>query len=466
MKKLCSLLLFFCISLYANEFNGKVEKLINQQLPSASVGIAIKDAKTGDVIFQRKSNHAFSPASNLKILTATAALKVLSPQWQYTTAVYSQKPRDKFGRIQGDVYIKFTGDPSFTSKNLAKLIHRLKKKSIKKIQGNVVIDATDFIKPDYALGWVWNDLAWYFAAPITADIIDQNKIIAKVTPSKNLGAPTQFTLLTGKPYVTVASNVRTVLEKEAATRCVLVPSFSENNKITLDGCWPDREYTNVKFALPNPDLYIAKKIKALLKKNNIKLNGKIITGKMPTHTILLAQHQSKPLKKLVKTMLKHSNNLYAESLLKTLGYHVEKMGNFSNGVIAVKQTLENNYDIDFNHSRIFDGSGNSSYDLLTPLLLVDVLLNDYQDSNIKKPLMNALPISGTDGTLHYRLSELKGKIHAKTGTMTGVVNLSGFATTKSGKTIIFSIMINNSTAPEAKALALQDAICRLMVDTL
>jgi len=101
--------------------SAKIDALIEQELPHATVGVLIKNAQTGDIIYSRNADKLLSPASSTKLFTAAAALYQLTPSFHFTTTL-SQKNQDYF--------IKFTGSPSLTEQNLIDLVLNLKKNNI------------------------------------------------------------------------------------------------------------------------------------------------------------------------------------------------------------------------------------------------------------------------------------------------------------------------------------------------
>jgi D-alanyl-D-alanine carboxypeptidase/D-alanyl-D-alanine-endopeptidase (penicillin-binding protein 4) len=205
---------------------------------------------------------------------------------------------------------------------------------------------------------------------------------------------------------------------------------------------------NLNLAVPNPSLYTNEVITAALHKYGISLNGQIITGKTSSTAIeILASHSSAPLTVLITTMLKNSDDLYAEALTKTLGVKKYAIGSDKAGVAAIQDYLSSynlpNYVIE-------NGSGSSRYNLASPEVLGQLMYHANQDKWLAAALIQALPISGVDGTLNTFPSQiLKGKVYAKTGTMAHVANLTGYLSTKSGKQVIFSLLIDDTPLPDS-----------------
>ena len=244
--------------------------------------------------------------------------------------------------------------------------------------------------------------------------------------------------------------------------CSLTLNVNEKNKIELGGCWPEGSKGWQNFSIQNPALFASNVLTHYLTEQGIVLRGHVETGYEPKGLKLIAKHESKPLHELLQHELKDSDNVYAESLLKTIGYYHTGHGTFQEGVNTEKAELTKLADIDFQQTTINDGSGQSRYDLLMPRQITKLLYSVYHNRKLKKDIMTALPISGVDGTLHYRMRSamMKGKVHAKTGSMSGVSTLSGYMTAGDGKELIFSIMVNHFLGKIKKARAFQDEVCQ------
>ena len=178
---------------------------------------------------------------------------------------------------------------------------------------------------------------------------------------------------------------------------------------------------------------------------------------------LLAEHQSPPLIRALEIINKRSQNLHAEMLLRTLGAEFKGAGTNEAGLQVVKEFLVE-AGIDSEKIRLNDGCGLSRENLITPRFQTS-LLQFLSKRSYFDLFLNTLAISGTDGTLRNRLSatEVRGSIHAKTGTLNGVTTLSGYMTTKSGRNLVFSIFANrvNATARVKRTI---DEICSLFVN--
>ena len=283
---------------------------------------------------------------------------------------------------------------------------------------------------------------------------------------------------TGRPAAvatTVPAGVVSV-ENNTVTRsgkaeCPLSVYSDSDNTYHINGCvtkQPSKQY--IALALRDPVTYAKALIANTFNKNNIPFIGALEIQQAPTRSVVLTLHQSPPLSLIVKEMLKDSDNLYTNSVLKQLGgVYYQTQGTWQNGLNAIKQILGPSAGIDFNQIHLFDGSGLSRYNLVPPHQLAKLLHYAYQNPQIQPYLWDALPIAGQDGTLRGRLIAVaKGQtIHAKTGTMknAGVSALAGYMQSKNHGLLIFVIMTNGLEDTHRTYKNTEDRICTFLLTT-
>jgi len=431
--------------------SAKIDALIEQELPHATVGVLIKNAQTGDIIYSRNADKLLSPASSTKLFTAAAALYQLTPSFHFTTTL-SQKNQDYF--------IKFTGSPSLTEQNLIDLVLNLKKNNIKTIKGNIVLDTTKYKPPYYPGGNSYDDLGWYYTAPDTAVILNENAVSFELISAKKTGLPVQIKAKTNAKALRLINQVVTVSKEEEKDHCNLNLEIKENNTIRLFGCMAqDNKAKLIELAIPDPVLFAKQVIKKELDKNKIVLKGQIINGSSPSDAQIIASIQSKNLTRLITHMLRESDNLYANSLTKQLAYSLTGNGTHKEGAFAIKKILSQHTHLDMTQLELTDGEG-TRYNKATPEQIVVLLSDLYHDKKMQKILLNALPQAGVSGTLLDRMKKtlLEKNVFAKTGTMHDVSSLSGFLINPNAKTLIFSIMINGVNKPISIAKSLEEKI--------
>ena len=241
--------------------------------------------------------------------------------------------------------------------------------------------------------------------------------------------------------------------------------MNANNDITVKGCWPFSETDNtLKIALKNPDALAKKLIIESLKAENIAFSGQVVFGAGPNGLTTLVSHRSLPLKELLKPLLLDSNNIYAESITKTLGYEKYKVGSFQMGVKAIKSILKEHSKIDFDKMRLLDGSGLSRYNLIPPAQFGELLHAIYHNEKMRSYLIGSLPISGESGSLKAIDVEcLKGKIKAKTGSLMGVSTLAGFLRPDASEPLVIVIMMDHIIEP-SQVRQFENELCKIFME--
>lgn len=439
-----------------------LQHILNSAHPDANIGIIVRDAKTDKVIFSRHSYHLYTPASTQKLFTAVAALRYLGPHFRFKTALLT-RGKIKNHILNGNLIVKFGGDPELTSKDVRKLITALKKRGVHRIKGHVYIDNTAYGHVPYPPGWMWDDLSYSYAAPLNAIIINHNKFVLRLIPSKKIHHPPKIIPMLPDGVIYLNNEVTTT--SKYSKKCPLTIYSDLHNHYRLAGClnksW-GKQYRSL--AIRNPLPYAMALIRKALQDNHITYKHYIRARKTPRHTIVLAKHSSPPLSQLLKEMLKTSDNLTADSLLKKMGQrYYKRRGTWETGLNALKKILKPT-GINFKHCLINDGAGLSRYNLITPRQFSKLLYYAYHHPIIRKTLLMALPIGGKDGTLISRMHHAaKGqRVHAKTGTMSGVSALAGYIRTQHHGTLTFTIMINGFVGKATPSNYFEDRLCEFL----
>jgi D-alanyl-D-alanine carboxypeptidase/D-alanyl-D-alanine-endopeptidase (penicillin-binding protein 4) len=387
-----------------------------------NVGAYVINADSHKLIYSKHPTRSFMPASTMKLFVAVSALDYLHPDFRYQTLLKEK---------EGNYYLNFSGDPSLNQQTLLKLLKKLPKT----INGDLILDNTVFDNKPHAQGVTWDEENICYAAPTTSITLNGNCERFTVTAGE-FNTPATHSLPDNSGLL--LNNTAIASNKPG---CTLDLASNDNNEYSLSGCM--RPHTTLPFAIAihNPDLYTKQLIQTYLNQLHIVVIGNISYGHTPKNANVIAAHRSEPLSTLVAHMLKTSDSLYANNLLKTLGHlRFHQQGSWFNGIEAIKDILKNS-GINFSRLDLFDASGESRYDLATPKQFTELLLYAYQNKTIWTAFKNSLPISNIDGTLRHRLPGFKGKIYAKTGTLKGTSTLSGYLF-EGDKTYIFSIMIN------------------------
>ncbi len=397
------------------------------------------------------------PASTMKVLTAAAALTELGRGFRFTTSLKTDAASpDRLspgGVLNGSLVLEFGGDPTFTSEKLLAMLSRLKEQGIRRIKGDIIVGTGPYSGYTRGTGWPWDDLPLCFAAPAGNVIIDHNCVITKARLGRGSSnfSPAQ---LTEMQPVRISFSVSPVTrENYNAEECPMIVEPSTSNTYTVSGCFNSeinrrKDYVqDFKFAVQDPNLWARDILRVALRKSGISFTGDVrardTTGmKLKT----LDTNRSAELPVLLKHMLKFSDNLYAEAVAAAAARSFYgRTVSIRSSAQAVKRILQEKGRINFAGADLYDGSGLSSYNLISAGTMLQVL-KYIRDNDARLGMIDLLPVSGESGTLLRRASvttaPLKGRIMAKTGTIRHVRNLAGFVRTENEHLVPFVIYTN------------------------
>jgi D-alanyl-D-alanine carboxypeptidase/D-alanyl-D-alanine-endopeptidase (penicillin-binding protein 4) len=444
-----------------------IDQLIdNSDSGKARWGVFVLSLKDGRILYSRDGDKLFTPASNMKIYTTAVALDLLGPDWRWRTSVYSLKQPTAEGVIDGDVVLYGRGAPDLDStklESLPALADQLQQRGVRRVRGKIIGDESYFRGEMYGAGWQWNDLQWYYGAQPSALSIDENAVEVTFGPGGRSPGPASVVVTPNDNRLQLTNNATTG-ERNAPTTVGIKRGLS-NNEVVVWGEFPiaGRAYSAF-LSLHDPAMRAASVFKQLLSARGIQVDGDVESRDFrvpesarfdPQMGVELAFIESAPLATVVRKTNKESNNLFAELILRALGKERGASvpdpdprknltrGDDEAGVAVVKKWL-GDHGIDASAIAIHDGSGLSRLDLITPESAAR-LLDVAAQASWRQSFYDSLPAAGRDGTLEGRLTNMTGRIAAKTGTLTYDHSLSGYATTESGGVLAFSIVCNDAT---------------------
>ena len=441
------------------------------ELQTALTGIMVQSAKTGEILYQHNGYKLFMPASNEKIPTSAAALINFGPDFRYETII-STNGEIIDSTLKGDLTIRGSGDPTLSDRFQANKdsffifeawADSLKAKGINKIEGNIIGIDNVFDEQAIGYGWTVDNLSYYYAAQIGGLIYNENTATI-VIESDSQGVNIDYKIIPDFGYL----QIRSELEFDAEETDIYVERITGTNIILIKGKIQSEKRYKEYVSIDNPTLYFLNGLNYELNALGIKTSGKIIDADNLTDSLNTSQTErlftcsSIPFKDVLNVLMKKSQNLYAESMVKLLGHHFGKEGSFDEGSNVIKQTLER-FGLEQDSYSFMDGSGLCRYNYISPYHLVQILRGMHYHP-YDKVFKESLPIAGIDGTIGYRMkgTAAQGNVFAKTGTISNVRCLSGYATSADGETLIFSTMFNNFLCSVRTVMDVQDRICTLL----
>lgn len=454
----------------------RIDALLQKMTPrGARVAVHVRAVTGGEVLYRREDDVPRILASNAKLFTTAAAVLFLGPRFEWVTVLGARGTRDASGVLQGPLVVVGSGDPNFSGRfhdgNPTAVFERwaddLGREGIREVAGDLLLDDTVFDREFYAEPWSPAYRADWYAAETAGLSLNDNCIDLTLGPGPRPGEPIVFSLSPPTAYVRVASTARTVAGK--GDERITIVRAGEANEVQVGGEIGVRAAPGVHFVtVHHPVRYFGAVLKETLERRGIRIRGdpkEVPPDHRPaSHPVrYLTEHRS-PLPESLQVVNRHSQNFYAEQLLKTLGYQKTGQGTRADGIAAVQEALRR-LEVEDPVS-LEDGSGLSRGNRACARALA-TLLAKMLDPPHAKLFTDSLAVPGEPGSLEKRFTEAayRARVKAKTGYISGVSALSGYLETKRGRVAAFSILLNDLPAGAAdRARALQDAIVKAVID--
>lgn len=439
------LLLALLAPLCRADFKSDVNAILaNNTLKKAAIGIEIARLTPTEAVTVFKLNEQSPrlPASNLKILTTSAALDRLGPDFKFRTVLASK---------DADLYLIGDGDPTFGDAKLLKPLgwdvntvfkswaQELKKRGSTTVRNVIVDDSifdTRFVHPN----WPSEQQHFDYVAQVGGVNLNTNCLDIYVRATSP-GNAVEYIIDPPTKYVRVKNSCVT-----GSKNSVYLSRVLGGNEIVLRGEVKSTLAEPVAVTIHDPPMFAATVLAETLAANGITVTGKVSRDRKSRD----AQPQEiaaleTPLASVLARANKDSVNMYAESLCKRLGYAASKEpGSWTNGSAAVAAFLKQ-AGADEKQFHLDDGCGLSRENGVSADVVIKVLEYNFRGKNFET-FKNSLAIGGTDGTLKNRFEgSLKGRVFGKSGFINAVSCLSGYLKTTDDHWYAFSFLMNDVT---------------------
>lgn len=456
---------------------SEVAKKLNERLEKIVAGSGFKSGELGlwvgrntemglETFFGHNSDKLMIPASLSKLVTLGAVLHELHPGYKYKTQLVSDASI-KEGVLSGALYLKGGGDPSFVSENMWFLVNELMRSGVTSIEGDIVVDDTRFDTIRYGDDRQKERVDRAYDAPVGAMSMNWNSVTVYVRPGDKAGEKAKVFVDVLSPYVKVRNETKTVAAGRGQTIGVERNTDKKaGDEIIVTGAMALAHPEAVFYkSITSPDLFAGHNLVEFLKQRGISVKGSVRTGAAPSQATVLATSESKPLGSVVGDMAKWSNNYVAEMLVKNLAADAgETPGTMAGGMNRVRAYLES---IGFKKGEyeFINAAGLTRENKLTPVQIGRFLEIVHGDFTMFPEYLTALPIAGVDGTLRSRMKNTSAErwVRAKTGLLTGVVGLAGFAGRSNGSIVTFAFIYNGG-GREDRARGLFDRLAAAIVE--
>jgi serine-type D-Ala-D-Ala carboxypeptidase/endopeptidase (penicillin-binding protein 4) len=474
MKKTLLFILFISVPVFLTGQISTPKIIFSKDVfpDNVSWSIYVTDATTGEVISDKDGLVNLIPASVMKLVPTAAALNLLGDDYRFTTSLaYTGKLNRKRGELNGNIVIIGGGDPMLGSPNysdtygdvIGKWVDAIRDAGIKKIKGNIVADASVYDYQPVPGAWEWDDAGNYYGAGIHGLNFMNNSFSIYLHTREEGTVPYIDSTDAAGRYLKI--NNYLVTKGTSDLGCVYSAPYE--NDVTLGGIVSANSHIILKASLPDPPLATAMLLKQKLTDMGVRVSGEAATRRtmVSNDTVLqmLSTTISPTLKEMITTTNQESINLFAGQLCKHLGLVFKNDPSFDAGMEVIRSFLDTNK---ISTEKVFlnDPCGLSRNNLVNAVFMTNLLRYIY-NSPLKDTFISSMPVSGSSGTLKNYFSDemLKGRIIAKTGSMTGVRALSGYVTASSGRIMAFTIIVNGYTSPGREITASIEEIIKAIV---
>ncbi|MFQ6678681.1 MAG: D-alanyl-D-alanine carboxypeptidase/D-alanyl-D-alanine-endopeptidase [Fidelibacterota bacterium] len=456
------LILVSCVNtpqLYRETGNHHVRSVIRRAIDhsglSTNLGIKIVSLKTNKTLYELNANSLFNPASNNKLFTCISTLALIDTGYTFSTSVY---------RENNNLYLVGGGDPDLSLISLDSLA-RITSAYVVNID-TLFLDESILDTIRFGEGWMWDEGPWEYAAQISALTVNDNCVDFYITPGE-LNQPVQFATYPEMDYFQISNQSITVNDTIGFMDFEIDRDWGNRTNIfTITGMVMDTASVDTFTRnVDDPSQFTGNLFNQMLKDYGVEIQT-ISKRKYSGNGELLAKHRSESLIISLRNLMKESDNLTAELLVKMIGHEMtDSVGTWQNGLAAIKTFLNDELGLDTTSLNLADGSGVSRYNYSSPEHFIHLLTWAYENEQIRDNLISTLPVGGWDGTLKERMNgDYGGRIFAKTGTLSGVSCLSGYVFTKSGEPLAFSIMMNGYAQKARLYRNLQDRITEILAE--
>lgn len=450
-------------------------RALNEQVAAArrvapSLGVHVVDVESGDEVYAYNADRPQILASNTKLFTTAAALELLTPDYQFETPVLIRGATYD-GILDGDLAVVGGGDPNISGRFhdgdsfyiFRRWAASLRQRGVREVSGDLYLVHGLFRDEKIHPEWPRDQLARWYEAPVAALSFNDNCVLVRVAPGAERGAPARVKLVPDLGLFRVVAQVSTTSSRRRQR--ITVKREPGSHQITVSG----RVYRRGPAAeawvtVPDPVEYFGAALRAALEEEGVRIYGRLRpVEELPGAVWERVTVYRSRLLPTLEVVNQRSQNFYAESVVKLLGARSSGEGSWQAGVGAVEGFMAR-LGLDGELS-LADGSGMSRGNRATPRAVTQLLQHMFFHP-WGREYLRSLPASGSsNGSWRRRLSAepYRGNVFAKTGTLSGVSALSGYAKAVSGRVYAFAILCNDTRAVW-RARQMQDRILEALID--
>jgi D-alanyl-D-alanine carboxypeptidase/D-alanyl-D-alanine-endopeptidase (penicillin-binding protein 4) len=432
-------------------------------LRGARIAALVVDREDGQVLYARDPDREMVPASNLKVLTALAVLSAFGPTHRFVTEIWADTEPGADGSV-GRLHVRGGGDPALTSEDLWRLAADLRRRGLRRVREGIVLDASRFDDQRWHPNW-GKVSARAYHAPVAALTVNYGAFAVQVASGSAPGEPARVVLDPPVPYLRMTNRAVTGPARGRPTLVVDRRSAGEVEEVLVEGRVRAGGAAKLHHrSVLDPVRYAGAVLRMQLEGNGIQVTGAARVGQVPPDAVLLLAFEGRPVAEIVRLFLKYSNNVIGEGLVKALAARDDPApAGWRGGIVAMRRELEA-LGLPTERFTFVDGSGLSYANRVPPRGLVEALLVGQRSFRFGPEFVAALPIAAADGTLEERAEGAAHGVRAKTGLLTRVTGLSGYAHLSDGRVAVFSVLANGFRGGAEPAMAGLDAFVAALVE--
>ena len=425
-------------------------------------GIVVQTLNGTNQLYNRDGDRLFIPASNVKLITTAVALRQLGAATRLRTSVYQLPSTGNTSNL----LVVGRGDPSLTITGLQSIAQQLQQRGKRQI-GQINFDDGYFRGEQTNSDWEWGDLSTDYAPAINGLMFDSNAN-PLIVSQQQIGMPLKYTWKDPSLNSWQVDN-HSLTVPASQTNTVNAIAVFGKPLIRLTGKLAQNA-SPVQLDLPlvNPAESFINAFRQSLNRSGITVaTTHLESGQNTANLPEIAAINSPTIGELITETNQRSNNVYAEVLLRSIGRthpeHYTSSEDTSNlGIALVKQRLTE-MGVDFQSYRLSDGSGLSRHNLVAPTTFTRVL-SSIATTSVGQIYRDSLPIAGVSGSLKNRMKGTlaQGIVRAKTGSMSGIVSLSGYINPPQYSPLVFSIILNQHDRSTSQMIKVVDEIVVLL----
>lgn len=412
-------------------------------VPLSAVGIAVAPLSALGLTLAVNESQPMNPASTMKLVTTLAGLELLGPQYQWRTDVLSAAPL-KNGVLEGDLWLRGSGDPQLVIEDLWLLVQRLRGAGVREIRGNLMLDRSAFEAAQHDPGAFDGEALRPYNAGPDALLLNYKAVSFHFLADPENKQARVFALPTLAGMLTPT----TVRGSEGACndwRARLGGDFTDPLRPTFRGAYPlscgDKVW---HVSVLETGLYAEAMFRSLWDSSGGAWRGRVREGLVPPEARRLAQHESRPLAEMIRDINKYSNNVMARQLFLTLGTDASRRPASKDRAQRVVGDWLVSKGLDRREFVLENGAGLSRVERLTAGGLQTLLRGAFA-SPLMPEFVSSMPIVGIDGTMRRRQAAA-GSAHIKTGLLADARAIAGYVLAASGRRYAVVAFINHPNA--------------------